>query len=214
MNPARSRGQLGRSVHLPQRPLRTEQLELPDPVLPQDFGGASHPAAPEDDGPPGVAPDEVPGLNPGSAGVGSRPGAGVGSTSSRRCSKAGGSESFSPRCSSGSSTVKPGPQRGDLEQHAAGLAEVDRAEVEAVDLRRRLGAAGHRLLAPVEQLLGGRGPSDVVDAAGALQAALESAARRRGRGRRAARRAPPSRRRRARTRAPRAAGVESSGEAA
>ena len=27
----------------------------------------------------------------------------------RRCSKSGGSESFSPRCSSGSSTVKPGP---------------------------------------------------------------------------------------------------------
>ena len=32
-----------------------------------------------------------------------------GSTSARRCSKSGGSESFSPRCSSGSSTVKPGP---------------------------------------------------------------------------------------------------------
>ena len=33
-----------------------------------------------------------------------------GSTSSRRCSKSGGSESFSPRLSSGSSTVKPGPR--------------------------------------------------------------------------------------------------------
>ena len=32
-----------------------------------------------------------------------------GSTSGRMCSKSGGSESFSPRCSSGSSTVKPGP---------------------------------------------------------------------------------------------------------
>src|SRR5947199_5755061 len=62
--------------------------------------------------------------------------------------------------------------RGDLGQDPAGLAEVDRTEVEAVDLRRRLRAACERLLAPVEQLLRGRGPGDVVDAAGALQPAL------------------------------------------
>ena len=95
-----------------------------------------------------------------------------GSTSSRRCSKSGGSESFSPRCSSGSSTVKPGPHRGDLEEHPAGLAEVDRLEVEAVDLRGRAGARGDRLLAPRHVLLDGRGPGDVVDGARALDATL------------------------------------------
>ena len=62
--------------------------------------------------------------------------------------------------------------RGDLEEDAAGLAEVDRLEVEAVDLRRRLGAGRDRLLAPLHVLLERRGPGDVVDAAGALQAAL------------------------------------------
>ena len=40
-------------------------------------------------------------------------------------------------------------QRRDLEEHAAGLAEVDRFEVEAVDHRGRLGAAGDRPFAPL-----------------------------------------------------------------
>ena len=77
--------------------------------------------------------------SPGRAVRGLTTGRRFGSTSARRCSKSGGSESFSPRCSSGSSTVKPGPERRDLEEHAARLAEVDRAEVEAVDHRGRRG---------------------------------------------------------------------------
>ncbi len=88
----------------------------------------------------GVAPDEAAG-HPAATVRGLTTGRRFGSTSARRCSKSGGSESFSPRCSSGSSTVKPGPERGDLEEDAARLAEVDRAEVEAVDHRGRLGAA-------------------------------------------------------------------------
>ena len=60
-------------------------------------------------------------------------GVSVASICSRSGSNLGGSTSFSPRCSGSSSASKPGPERRDLEQHAAGLAEVDRAEPEAVD---------------------------------------------------------------------------------
>ena len=57
--------------------------------------------------------------------------------------------------------------RGDLEQDAARLAEVDRPEVEAVDDRRRVGAAlGHALVPRLVSVLRG-GPGDVVDGAGA-----------------------------------------------
>ncbi len=41
-----------------------------------------------------------------------------------------------------------GAQRGDLEEDAARLAEVDRAEVEAVDQRRRLRAGLDRAIPP------------------------------------------------------------------
>ena len=71
----------------------------------------------------------------------------------RRCSNAGGSDSRSPSCSIGSSVAKPGPERGDLEQHAGRLAEVDRAEVEAVDHRRRVVAGLRDLPLPVVVLL-------------------------------------------------------------
>ncbi len=65
-----------------------------------------------------------------------------------------------------------GGERGDLEQHAVRLAEVDRAEVRAVDDRRRLRAALARGVAPGGVVLVARGPGDVVDGAGPLQAAL------------------------------------------
>src|SRR5215203_3125657 len=105
MNPTR-----GGSQHLTvgQRPLRAQQLELLDPVLAQDLNGARHTASPEDDGAAGVAPAEVP-RQPRALTRGLTTGRSLGSTSSRRCSKSGGSESFSPRLSTGSSTVKPGP---------------------------------------------------------------------------------------------------------
>ena len=105
-------------------------------------------------------------------------------------------------------------ERGDLEEDAARLAEVDRAEVEAVDHRGRLRAGRDRPLAPLLVLVHGRGPGDVVDAAGALQRALLAAALRRRRGRRGSSRAPPScPRRPARTRAPRAGSRLASGAA-
>src|SRR5205814_7255548 len=63
--------------------------------------------------------------------------------------------------------VEAGADRRDLEEDAARLAEVDRAEVEAVDDRRG-GAAGlEDALLPGLVLLGCRGPGDVVDGAGA-----------------------------------------------
>src|SRR6185312_3006876 len=60
-----------------------------------------------------------------------------------------------------------GADRGDLEQHAARLAEVDRLEVEAVDDRRRVRAALGDAALPLLVLLGRRGPGDVVDGPGA-----------------------------------------------
>ena len=61
-------------------------------------------------------------------------------SAARRCSKAGGRISASPRWSASSSIVKPGPERRDLEEDAARLAEVDRAEPEPVDHAARLPA--------------------------------------------------------------------------
>src|SRR3982751_4381638 len=106
MNPARDLDQLASG--LPQRPLRAQQLELLDPVLAQHLNRARHAAPPEDDGAASVAPAEVRGQS-WALTRGVTTGRSRGSTSSRRCSKAGGSESFSPRLSTGSSTVNPGP---------------------------------------------------------------------------------------------------------
>ena len=66
VNPTRRLHQTFRSIQISQRPLRTQQLELLDALLAQSLSGDRHPAPPEDNGPPGVAPDEVPGqINPG-----------------------------------------------------------------------------------------------------------------------------------------------------
>ncbi len=85
------------------------------------------------------------------------------------------------------------PDRRDLEQHAARLAEVDRLEVEAVDHRRRLPAALDHLVAPRLVLVDLRRPRDVMHRARGLQPALRPAAGRRRRSRCACRRARPSR---------------------
>src|SRR5437763_12294947 len=61
---------------------------------------------------------------------------------------------------------------GDLEQYAARLAEVDRAEVEAVDDRRRVSAALRDALLPRFVLVLGRGPGDVMDRARTWDAGL------------------------------------------
>ena len=91
-----------------------------------------------------------------------------------------------------------GAERGDLEQHPARLAEVDRAEVEAVDHRGRRGAALDHASRARPRARRSRGPGDVVDAAGALEAGLGRRLVVGPEARRAARRAPPSRRRRGR----------------
>ena len=65
-----------------------------------------------------------------------------------------------------------GADRGELEEHAARLAEVDRAEVEAIDHRRRSRAGADHPLAPGLVVLHGRRKGDVVDRAGALDAGL------------------------------------------
>src|SRR6266513_5774682 len=59
-----------------------------------------------------------------------------------------------------------GPCRRDLEEDAAGLAEVDRLEVEAVDDRSRACARRRHALVPGLVLLRRRCPRDVVDRAG------------------------------------------------
>jgi hypothetical protein len=56
MNCARSFSECG---GVGESPLGAQQLELFDIVLGEDRGGAFDPAAAEDDGPPGVAPDEL-----------------------------------------------------------------------------------------------------------------------------------------------------------
>src|SRR3954470_18219744 len=62
-------------------------------------------------------------------------------------------------------------ERRDLEQHAARLAEVDRAEVEAVDHRRRPRARALDGRAPRLVILHRRRPRDVMHRACALDAA-------------------------------------------
>src|SRR5439155_15972521 len=62
--------------------------------------------------------------------------------------------------------------RGDLEENAARLAEVDRAEVVAVDYGRRLRPRGGDALVPRGMLVQRGGPGDVVDRAGAGDPAL------------------------------------------
>src|SRR2546421_3101118 len=65
-----------------------------------------------------------------------------------------------------------GPERGDLEEHAARLAEVDRLEPEAVDDRRRVRARVRDALSPGRVILDGRRPGDVMDGPRALQPSL------------------------------------------
>ena len=67
---------------------------------------------------------------------------------------------------------EPGADRGNLEQHARGLAEVHRVEVVAVDDRRRPCARLRDPHPPRLLVLGLGGPGDVVDGARALQASL------------------------------------------
>src|SRR5213592_1730888 len=64
------------------------------------------------------------------------------------------------------------PDRRDLEQHPARLAEVDRLEVEAVDDRRRLPAGGDHALAPRLLVVCLAGPGDMVHGARPRQPAL------------------------------------------
>src|SRR5680860_306978 len=66
---------------------------------------------------------------------------------------------------------EPGRIGGDLQEHAAGLAEVDGAEVVAVDDRRDVIAVLDDLLAPcLLRLVVGRAPGDMVHGAGGHQA--------------------------------------------
>ena len=65
-----------------------------------------------------------------------------------------------------------GADGGDLEEDAAGLAEVDRLEVEAVDDRGRMRACLGDPFAPRLVILRLRGPGDVVDGACAGDSAL------------------------------------------
>ena len=120
----------------------------------------------------------------------------TGSICARRCSNAGGRTSVSPRCSGSSSIAKPGPERGDLEQHAARLAEVDRAEPEAVDHRRRVRARLRRRARATPRARPSSRPRRRGAPCRRRRRRARPAAGRRRRGRRAARRAPPTRRRR------------------
>src|SRR5205823_5553390 len=67
---------------------------------------------------------------------------------------------------------EPGPDRRDLEEHAARLAEVDRLEVEAVDHRRRPCPGLGDPPLPRLVLLRWRRPRHVVDGAGTADTAL------------------------------------------
>ena len=62
-----------------------------------------------------------------------------------------------------SSTAKPGPQGGELEEHAVRLKEIHRAEVEAVDHLRRGARRRGDTLAPRRQVLRLAGERDVVN---------------------------------------------------
>src|SRR5579872_646539 len=66
---------------------------------------------------------------------------------------------------------EPGSERRDLEQNPAWLAEVDRAEVEAIDDRRDVGAGSREALPPRRVLGHLTRPGDVVDRARARHAA-------------------------------------------
>src|SRR5215207_5862222 len=68
--------------------------------------------------------------------------------------------------------VEARAQGRDLEEDAARLPEVDRAEVEAIDHRCGPSPLADHPVAPGRVLIDLRGPGDVVDAARALQAAL------------------------------------------
>ncbi len=63
--------------------------------------------------------------------------------------------------------MKPGADRGDLEEDTARLAEVDGAEVEAIDHGSRVRTAGGDALVPRLVLLRRRCPGHVMDGAGA-----------------------------------------------
>src|SRR5688572_14914547 len=63
-------------------------------------------------------------------------------------------------------------ERRDLEQHTAGLAEIDRTEPEAVDDWSRPRAMLDHLIAPALVVVHLGGPGDVVDSAGALDPGL------------------------------------------
>src|SRR3954452_3090157 len=65
-----------------------------------------------------------------------------------------------------------GPDRRNLEEHAARFSEVDRAEVEAVDHRRGGGAGRRDPLLPVIVVVHRRRPGDVVDGSRSTDAAL------------------------------------------
>ena len=94
---------------------------------------------------------------------------------SARCGSSHGG-SFSPRPRIGERFVdgEPGLQRRDLEQHAAGLAEVDRLEVAAVaHLGDLAGRSEQQLLAQSQLLLFGRhGHRDVMHRAEAVDRRL------------------------------------------
>src|SRR6218665_3045722 len=68
--------------------------------------------------------------------------------------------------------VEARSERGDLEEDARRLAEVDRLEPEAVDDLGRAGAGGERAFAPGLVVVHRGGEGDVVDGAGALAARL------------------------------------------
>ena len=104
--------------------------------------------------------------------AGSGSGVSTGSTCARRCSNAGGRISVSPRCAGSSSTEKPGPSVAISNRTPRRLAEVDRAEPEAVDDRRRVAARRGDALVPRLVVLHRRGPRDVMDRARAADAAL------------------------------------------
>ena len=99
-------------------------------------------------------------------------GVSVASICSRIGSNRGGRTRLSPRCSEVLVGREPGPQRGDLEQHPARLAEVDRAEPEAVDHLGRSRAAPNRSLAPLHVVVHLRRPGHVVDRSAAGPAGL------------------------------------------
>ena len=95
----------------------------------------------------------------------------------RRGSSQGGSTTRRPSSASGAMTREAGAVVGDLVEHAARLAEVDRVEEVAVDDRR----AAHALRAARCSSQRGcsadrRAPGDVVDRAGALDAGAPSGA--------------------------------------